>query len=143
MSGGTLEAGASIVQAVSGTGTITAVNDLTIGKSSQAGQFNLAEFPAWAERSIVLTRLSFLLHVNLGSQTNLSNGGSLTTLNGSQLGNATTLDTTKVLTASGNATINGNFVNNGVVHGPGARPTAHVHAIRHGGRQHHRKYRVC
>ena len=54
----------------------------------------------------------------LGSQTNIGPGGSLTALNGAQLGNATTLDTTKVLTATGSATINANFINNGVVNGP-------------------------
>ena len=54
----------------------------------------------------------------LGSQTNLGAGGSLTALNGAQLGNPTSVDATKVLTATGNATINANFVNNGVVNGP-------------------------
>ena len=54
----------------------------------------------------------------LGSQTNIGPGGSLTALNGAQLGNPTSVDATKVLTATGNATINANFVNNGVVNGP-------------------------
>ena len=35
-----------------------------------------------------------------------------------QLGNPSSVDTTKVLTATGNAQINANFVNNGVVNGP-------------------------
>ena len=39
-------------------------------------------------------------------------------MNGAQLGNPTSVDATKVLTATGNATINANFVNNGVVNGP-------------------------
>ena len=54
----------------------------------------------------------------LGSQTNLGVGGSLTALNGLQLGNPSSVDATKVLTATGNAQINANFVNNGVVNGP-------------------------
>ena len=37
---------------------------------------------------------------------------------GVQLGNPTSVDATKVLTATGNATINANFVNNGEVNGP-------------------------
>ena len=39
-------------------------------------------------------------------------------MNGAQLGNPTSVDATKILTATGNATINANFVNNGVVNGP-------------------------
>jgi len=54
----------------------------------------------------------------LGSQTNIGPGGSLTALNGALLGNPSSVDATKVLTATGNATINANFVNNGVVNGP-------------------------
>ena len=54
----------------------------------------------------------------LGSQTNIGPGGSLTAFNGTQLGNPSSVDSTKVLTATGNATINANFVNNGVVNGP-------------------------
>ena len=54
----------------------------------------------------------------LGSQTNLAAGGSLTAINGIQLGNPSSVDATKVLTATGAATINGNFINNGVVNGP-------------------------
>ena len=54
----------------------------------------------------------------LGSQTNIGPGGSLTTLNGSQLGSKSSLDTTKTLTVTGSAMINGNFVNNGIVNGP-------------------------
>jgi hypothetical protein len=38
--------------------------------------------------------------------------------NGVQLGNPSSVDATKVLTATGSATINANFVNNGVVNGP-------------------------
>ena len=34
------------------------------------------------------------------------------------IGNTATPDASKVLTATGNATVNGNFVNNGVVNGP-------------------------
>ncbi len=54
----------------------------------------------------------------LGRQTNIGPGGSLTALNGALLGNPSSVDATKVLTATGNATINANFVNNGVVNGP-------------------------
>jgi len=54
----------------------------------------------------------------LGSQTNLGSGGSLSTINGLQLGNPASLDATKVLTASGAATIQGTFTNNGLVNGP-------------------------
>ena len=54
----------------------------------------------------------------LGGQTNLGAGGSLTVLNGAQLGNPASVDATKVVTATGAATINGNFINNGIVNGP-------------------------
>ena len=54
----------------------------------------------------------------LGSQTNIAAGGSLLASNGVQLGNPTSVDASKILTATGNATISANFVNNGVVNGP-------------------------
>ena len=40
------------------------------------------------------------------------------TLNGLQLGNATSRDASKILTATGPATVQGAFVNNGTVQGP-------------------------
>ena len=54
----------------------------------------------------------------LGSQTNLACRRQLNRAHGAQLGNPTSVDATKVLTATGSATINANFVNNGVVNGP-------------------------
>ncbi len=100
---------------------MTATGDLYIGTSTQAGQFNQGGGPGIGGTLNVGGNAVVLLSSDtaiLGSQTNLGNGGSLTTLNGAQLGNAGSVDPSKVLTASGNATVNGNFVNNGVVNGP-------------------------
>jgi len=120
--GGTLEAGVSVKRAITGTGTVTATDDLTIGSSSQSGQFNQGG-GANVGGTLNIGGNAFAVFSSdtaiLGSQTNLSNGGSLTTLEGAQLGNAATVDATKILTATGNAKINGDFVNNGVVNGPG------------------------
>ncbi len=120
-SGATLAATGLIGRAVTGAGTVTASGDLFIGNSKQAGQFNQGGSPGVGGTLNVGSNAVVIVSSDtavLGTQTNLSAGGSLTTLNGAQLGNATTLDTTKVLTATGSATINGNFVNNGVVNGP-------------------------
>ena len=120
-SNGTFEAAQSVCQAVSGTGAITATDDLTIGKSSQLGQFNLGGSPGVGgtlnvgRHAVVILSLDTAI---LGSQTNLDDGGSLTTLHGAQLGNHSSLDASKVLSATGNVTINGDFINNGLVHGP-------------------------
>ena len=117
----TLEAGGQVNRAISGTGTVTATADLIIGKSTQAGQFNQGSTPGLGGTLNVGGNAVVILSADkaiLGSQTNLNEGGSLTTLHGSQLGYATTVDTTKILTATGNATINGDFVNNGIVNGP-------------------------
>ena len=89
--------------------------------STQAGQFNQGGAPGVGGTLNVGSNAVVLLSADtaiLGSQTNIGAGGSLTTLNGAQLGNPTSVDATKVLTATGNATINANFVNNGVVNGP-------------------------
>ena len=120
-SGATLQATGLIGRAVTGAGTVTATGDLYVGNSKQAGQFNQGGAPGVAGTLNVGSNAVFLVQSDtaiLGSQTNLSAGGSLTTLNGAQLGNPTSQDTSKVLTATGNATINGNFVNNGIVNGP-------------------------
>jgi autotransporter-associated beta strand protein len=117
----TLEAAGLIKRAVTGAGTVTATGDLITGNSKQAGQFNQGGSPGVGGTLNIGGNALVILASDtaiLGTQTNLDDGGSLTTLNGSQLGNPTSLDTSKVLTALGNATINGDFVNNGVVHGP-------------------------
>ena len=117
----TLQAGGQIKRAVSGPGAITATNDLIIGSSTQTGQFNQGGAPGSGGTLNVGGNAVVILSADaaiLGTQTNLGNGGSLTTLHGAQLGNSSSSDATKVLTATGNATINGNFVNNGVVNGP-------------------------
>ncbi len=145
-SGATLQAAGLVNRALTGAGTVTATGDLFIGKSTQPGQFNQGGGPGVGGTLNVGSNAVLLVSsdaVILGSQTNLGNGGSLTTLNGAQLGNATSLDASKVLTATGNATINGDFVNNGVVNGPTGGAIAHLHAIRGWGRDHNGKYRVC
>ena len=119
--GATLQAAGQINRAVTGTGTVTATGDLFIGTSTQSGQFNQGGTSGVGGTLDVGGNAVILLSSDtaiLGSQTNLGAGGSLTTLNGAQLGNPSSMDSTKVLTATGNATINGNFVNNGVVNGP-------------------------
>ena len=118
--GATLDAAGLIGRAVTGAGTITATGDLIIGVSTQAGQFNQGGAAGVGGTLNVGTNALVILSANtavLGSQTNLG-GGSLSALNGAQLGNPTAVDATKILTATGNATINANFVNNGVVNGP-------------------------
>jgi autotransporter-associated beta strand protein len=120
-SGGTLQAGETVARAVSGNGTVTATAQLIIGNATQTGQFNMGGGPGSGGTLNVGSNAVLILSADaaiLGSQTNIGAGGSLTTLNGAQLGNPTSLDTSKVLTAIGNATINGNFVNNGLVNGP-------------------------
>ena len=102
---------------------MTATGDLFIGNSKQAGQFNMGGAPGVGGTLNIGGNAMVILSTDtaiLGSQTNIGPGGSLTTLNGAQLGNASTPDTTKVLTATGSATVNGNFFNNGVVNGPTA-----------------------
>jgi len=119
--GGTLEAGVSVKRAVTGTGTVTATDDLTIGSSSQSGQFNQGGAPGVGGTLNIGSNALVILAKDtaiLGSQTNLDEGGSLITLHGAQLGNAKTVDETKVLTATGNAMFDSDFVNNGIVHGP-------------------------
>ena len=100
---------------------MTATGELFIGNATQSGQFNQGGSPGVGGTLNVGGNAVVIFSADtaiLGSQTNLGPGGSLTALNGVQLGNATSVDATKVLTATGNATINGNFVNNGVVNGP-------------------------
>lgn len=120
-SGATLAAGGQVNRAVSGIGAVTATAELIIGNATQTGQFNQSGPPGSGGTLNVGSNAVVILAADtaiLGSQTNLSAGGSLTTLNGAQLGNASSLDTTKVLTATGNAEINSSFVNNGIVNGP-------------------------
>ena len=119
--GATLQAGGTVKRAISGNGTVTATDDLTIGNSKQTGQFNQGGGPGVGGTLNVGSNAVILLSADtaiLGSQTNIGAGGSLTALNGAQLGNPSSVDSTKVLTATGTATINANFVNNGVVNGP-------------------------
>ena len=120
-SGATLQAAGLIGRAVTGAGTVTATGDLIIGNSQQTGQFNMGGAPGVGGTLNIGGNALVILSADtaiLGSQTNIGPGGSLTALNGVQLGNPSSVDSTKVLTATGNATINGNFVNNGVVNGP-------------------------
>ena len=119
--GATLQAGGHVNRAISGNGTITATGDLFIGTSTQSGQFNQGGSSGVGGTLNVGGNAVVILSADtaiLGSQTNLAAGGSLTALNGAQLGNPTSVDSTKILTATGSATINANFVNNGVVNGP-------------------------
>ena len=120
-SGATLQATGLIGRAVTGAGTVTATADLIIGNSQQSGQFNQGGSPGVGGTLNIGGNAVVILSANaaiLGSQTNIGPGGSLTALNGAQLGNPSSVDATKVLTAAGSATINANFVNNGVVNGP-------------------------
>jgi autotransporter-associated beta strand protein len=121
--GASLLAGGQIDRAVSGNGTVTATGELIIGNAAQSGQFNQGgatgsggTLNAGSNPVVILSADSAIL----GSQTTIGPGGSLTALNGAQLGNPTSVDATKILTATGSATINANFVNNGVVNGPTA-----------------------
>jgi hypothetical protein len=119
--GATLQAAGQINRAVVGAGTVTATGELFIGNVAQSGQYNQGGAPNTGGTLNVGGNAVILLSSDtaiLGSQTNISAGGSLTTLNGAQLGNPASVDATKLLTATGSATINGNFVNNGVVNGP-------------------------
>ena len=121
VSGGTLEAAESVPRAVSGTGAILATDDLTIGRSGQPGQFNLGGPTGVGGTLNVGSHAVILLSQDaaiLGSLTTIADQGSLTALNGAQLGLAHSLDSTKILSAAGNAVVNGNFTNNGRVNGP-------------------------
>ena len=119
--GSTLQAGGQVNRAVSGNGTVTATAELIVGNATQSGQFNQGgasgvggTLNAGGNAVAIFSADTAIL----GSQTNLGAGGSLTALNGAQLGNPSSVDSTKILTATGSATINANFVNNGVVNGP-------------------------
>jgi autotransporter-associated beta strand protein len=119
---GTLEACGSVRRAISGSGTVTATGDLTIGSSTEAGQFNQigpygvggGTLNVGANAVVILSSDAAIL----GTLTSIGPGGSLTTINGAYLGPAASLDPTKVLTASGRARVGGNFLNNGLVNGP-------------------------
>ena len=90
-SGATLAATGLIGRAVTGAGTVTASGDLFIGNSKQAGQFNQGGSPGVGGTLNVGSNAVVIVSSDtavLGTQTNLSAGGSLTTLNGAQLGNA-------------------------------------------------------
>jgi autotransporter-associated beta strand protein len=119
--GGTLEAANSVPRAISGTGTLLATDDLTVGRSSQTGQFNLGG-PAGIGGALSIGNHAMVVLSSdaaiLGSLTTIGDRGSLTTVNGAQLGLAHSLDSSKILTAFGNAEINGDFINNGLVNGP-------------------------
>jgi len=119
--GGTLEAAGQVNRAVSGVGIINATGSLFVGDAKQSGQFNQGGSSGVGGTLNIGSNTLVILASDtaiLGSQTNLSDGGSLMTLHGAQLGNPKTPDATKVLTATGNATIDSDFVNNGIVHGP-------------------------
>jgi autotransporter-associated beta strand protein len=116
-------AGGTVNRSISGFGSVAASDDLTIGKSASTGQFNQGGAPGQGGTLIVGQNAVIILSKDraiLGTLTNLDAGGSLTTINGSQLGNAASLDVSKILRAAGNATINGDFINNGLVCGPSA-----------------------
>jgi autotransporter-associated beta strand protein len=118
---GTLESAFTVTRAISGTGSVVALDDLTLGRSSQPAQFNLGGAPGVGGTLQIGSYAVVIMSsdsVILGTSTAIANQGSLTTLNGARLGNPTSVDSTKVLTATGNATINGDFVNNGQVNGP-------------------------
>jgi autotransporter-associated beta strand protein len=119
--GAALQATGLIGRALTGAGTVTATGDLIVGNSQQAGQFNQGGAPG-VGGTLNIGSNAFAVFSSstaiLGSQTNIGPGGSLTALNGAQLGNPSSVDSTKVLTATGSATINANFVNNGIVNGP-------------------------
>jgi autotransporter-associated beta strand protein len=120
---GTLEACGIVPRVISGTGTVTASGDLALGSSSQPGQFLLGGPPGIGGTLDVGASAVILLSADraiLGSQTTLGDGGSLTTLRGAQLGGESSLDATKVLSATDSATVNGDFINNGLVRGPTA-----------------------
>ena len=119
--GATLQAAGQINRAVSGNGTIAATAELIIGNATQSRQFNQGGSPGVGGTLNVGGNAVILVSADtatLGSRTNIGPGGSLTALNGVQLGNPSSVDSTKVLTATGNAEINANFVNNGLVNGP-------------------------
>ena len=120
-SAGTLQGGGEINRAVSGNGTVTAAGQLIIGNAAQTGQFNQGGVPGAGGTLDVGSNAVVILSADaavLGSQTNIGPGGSLTALHGAQLGNPSSVDPTKMLTATGSATINADFINNGVVNGP-------------------------
>ena len=120
-SGATLQAGGQVNRAVSGSGTITATAELIIGNAAQTGQFNQGGAPGVGGTLNIGGNAVVLLSADtaiLGSQTTIGPGGSLTALNGVQLGNPTSVDATKVLTATGSVEINADVVNNGEVNGP-------------------------
>jgi autotransporter-associated beta strand protein len=121
--GAALEAAGSLPRPVAGLGTISALGDLMLGRNGQPGQFHLGGGPSQGGTLVIGANAVILLSGDraiLGSQTMLAAGGSLTTLSGAQLGNPTSLDVTKLLTATGEATINGDFINNGAIFGPTA-----------------------
>ena len=79
---------------------------LFIGNSKQTGQFNQGGSPGVGGTLNVGSNAVVFLSADaaiLGSQTNIGPGGSLTALNGAQLGNPSSVDATKILTATGSA----------------------------------------
>ncbi len=120
-SGAALQAAGQVNRAVTGVGTVSATGDLIIGNSQQTGQFNQGGSPSVGGTLNVGGNAVVVLSADtaiLGSQTNIGAGGSLTALNGAQLGNPSSVDSTKILTATGSAQIHAAFINNGLVNGP-------------------------
>jgi hypothetical protein len=118
----TLLARGAIVRRITGSGAITANNaPLVLGDLSDANGFNINSGTSAGGTLNVGTNQVVLFSQGravLGLQTTIATGGTLVTVNGLQLGNAASLDASKVLTAAGPATIQGPFVNNGTVNGP-------------------------
>ena len=145
-SGATLQAAGLVNRALTGAGTVTATGDLFIGKSTQPGQFNQGGGPGVGGTLNVGSNAVLLVSsdaVILGSQTNLGNGGSLTTLNGAtrQRHVARRLEGPD---GHGQRHHQRRLCQQRRRQRADRRGAiAHLHAIRGWGRDHNGKYRVC
>ncbi len=112
---GELSAANLVNRAVTGPGTLTCTGPLVVGDMTNPAGFSLSGTLNVGGNNVLLMSAGT---VQLGAATNLAAGGRLDTFNGAQLGPASSVDPAQTLTASGNATVVGNFINNGAVIGP-------------------------
>ena len=94
--------------------TVTATGTLTMGDPSVATGYDMNGALAVGGNQVILLDSN---RAKLGELTTISDGGSINGVNGVRL------DTGEVLTASGNAIIQGNTYNDGTVNGPTATDT--------------------
>jgi len=110
-----LRVGGYLGRHVAGNGTVRATGALLIGDATSASGYDFSGTLAVGSKSVLLLDAD---EAELGALTTLSSGGRLNSFSGTRLGPLGSVDPSKVLTATGSATIASAFRNNGTVNGP-------------------------